>query len=38
MATYNRAHFIVETLESIRNQTFAEWECLIIDDEGSDNR
>lgn len=37
MATYNRAHFIVETLQSIQNQTFEDWECLIIDDGGTDN-
>lgn len=37
MATYNRAHFIVETLHSIQQQTFGEWECLIIDDGGTDN-
>jgi len=37
MATYNRAHFIAETLSSIQNQTFQEWECLIIDDGGTDN-
>jgi len=37
MATYNRAHFIVETLLSIQNQTFQDWECLIIDDGGTDN-
>lgn len=37
MATYNRAHFIVETLLSIQNQTFRNWECLIIDDGGTDN-
>lgn len=37
MATYNRAHFIVETLETIQNQTFLDWECLIIDDGGTDN-
>lgn len=37
MATYNRAHFIVETLNSIQNQTFLDWECLIIDDGGTDN-
>ena len=37
MATYNRAHFIVETLLSIQNQTFSDWECLIIDDGGTDN-
>jgi len=37
MATFNRAHFIVETLRSIQNQTFGHWECLIIDDGGTDN-
>lgn len=37
MATYNRAHFIVETLRSIQNQVFENWECLIIDDGGTDN-
>lgn len=37
MSTYNRAHFIVETLYSIQNQTFTNWECLIIDDGSTDN-
>lgn len=37
MATYNRANFIVESLHSIQNQTFVDWECLIIDDGGTDN-
>ena len=37
MATYNRAHFIVETLHSIQKQTFENWECLIVDDGGTDN-
>jgi glycosyltransferase involved in cell wall biosynthesis len=37
MATYNRAHFIKETLISIQNQTFENWECIIIDDGGTDN-
>jgi glycosyltransferase involved in cell wall biosynthesis len=37
MATYNRAHFIVETLRSIQKQTYENWECLIVDDGGSDN-
>ncbi len=37
MATYNRAHFIVEMLESIQAQSFKDWECLIIDDGGTDN-
>ncbi len=37
MATYNRAHFIMETLVSVQVQTFLDWECLIIDDGGTDN-
>lgn len=37
MATYNRAHFIVETLQTIKNQSYTDWECLIIDDGGTDN-
>lgn len=37
MATYNRAHLIVETLYSIQKQTFEDWECLIVDDGGNDN-
>ena len=37
MATYNRASFIVETLESIKNQTYSNFECIIIDDGGTDN-
>lgn len=37
MATYNRSHFIVETLKSIQNQIFESWECIIIDDGCTDN-
>jgi glycosyltransferase involved in cell wall biosynthesis len=37
MATYNRAHFIVETLLSIQKQTFTDWECIIVDDGSTDN-
>ncbi|TVZ54855.1 glycosyltransferase involved in cell wall biosynthesis [Lutibacter sp. Hel_I_33_5] len=36
MATFNRAHFIIETLLSIKNQSYLNWECLIIDDGGTD--
>lgn len=34
---YNASEHIIETLESIRNQTFEKWECLLIDDHSSDN-
>jgi len=35
--TYNRAHFIGETLDSIIAQTYTNWECIIIDDGSTDN-
>lgn len=37
IATYNREKYFLETLLSIKNQTFADWECLIIDDGSTDN-
>ena len=36
MATYNRAHLIGESIESIMNQSFKNWECLVIDDGSTD--
>ena len=35
--TYNRAHLIRETLDSIIAQTYINWECIIVDDGSSDN-
>ena len=35
--TYNRAHLIGTTLDSIAKQTHTRWECLIIDDGSTDN-
>jgi glycosyltransferase involved in cell wall biosynthesis len=35
--TYNRAHFISETLDSIMAQTYSNWECIIVDDGSMDN-
>lgn len=35
--TYNYAHLIVETLESVRDQTYAHWECIIVDDGSTDD-
>lgn len=36
IATFNREKFFLETLLSIQNQTFLDWECLIIDDGSTD--
>jgi len=35
--TYNRAYILPETIKSIQNQLFKDWEILIIDDGSSDN-
>lgn len=35
--TYNRALLIGETLDSILNQSFISWECILVDDCSSDN-
>ncbi|GAA4943028.1 hypothetical protein GCM10023314_15130 [Algibacter agarivorans] len=35
--TYNRAHVIGETLDSILVQTYANWECIVVDDGSTDN-
>ncbi len=35
--TYNRAHLILETLKSVQNQTYRNWECIVVDDGSTDN-
>lgn len=37
LATYNRAHLIEETLRSIQQQTYKNFECLVVDDGGTDH-
>lgn len=35
--TFNRAHLIEETLDSVVAQHYTKWECLIVDDGSTDN-
>jgi glycosyltransferase involved in cell wall biosynthesis len=35
--TYNRAHLIGETLNSVLGQTYEKWECVVVDDRSSDD-
>jgi glycosyltransferase involved in cell wall biosynthesis len=37
IANYNRAHLIEETLDSIKNQSYAFFECIIVDDGSTDD-
>lgn len=34
---YNREKIIVNTLKSIQQQSFQDWECLVVDDSSLDN-
>ncbi|SFS78543.1 glycosyltransferase family 2 protein [Lutibacter maritimus] len=34
--TFNRVNLIKETLDSVLNQTYKNWECIIIDDRSTD--
>ncbi|MFO7258616.1 MAG: glycosyltransferase family 2 protein [Bacteroidota bacterium] len=36
MPTYNRAHLIGETIQSVIDQTYTNWELLVIDDGSED--
>ena len=36
-ASYNYADFIKETIDSILNQTYKDWELIVVDDGSTDN-
>src|SRR5437762_11880112 len=37
LPTYNRSKFLPQALASIRGQTFADWELIVVDDGSSDD-
>ena len=37
MPSYNTSKFIAETIESVLNQTYKNWELIIVDDCSTDN-
>lgn len=36
LPTYNRAQYIFEAIESVQQQTYANWELLVVDDGSTD--
>jgi glycosyltransferase involved in cell wall biosynthesis len=36
ITSYNRVNLITETLDSVINQTYHNWECIIVDDGSTD--
>ena len=36
-ASYNYAHYITQTIESIQSQTIQDWELIVVDDGSKDN-
>lgn len=37
MSVYNAAEFLIDSVESVLNQTFSDFEFIIIDDKSTDN-
>lgn len=37
IVTHNRAHYLAEAIQSVLNQSYQNWELIIVDDASTDN-
>lgn len=35
--TYNRSNFLTAAIQSIQNQSYTDWECIVVDDGSTDD-
>ena len=37
IANYNNGKYLMEAIESVRQQTYTHWEIVLVDDASTDN-
>ena len=37
IANYNNSKYLMDAVESVRQQTYANWEIVLVDDASTDN-